>query len=416
MSTDAMRITVICPHFMPDTAPTGQVITELVHELHGLGHDIHVVSSLPWYRNHSVEEGWRGRLITTEKTDWGRITRIHPFISNKRTNLLARAFAFALFSFVAALVASFGRRAELILTMSPPLTLAPAGWIAAKRHNAPLVLNIQDVHPDAAVETGTLNNEWLIRLLKRLEMFSYKKADAITVLSQDLKGRLSSRIPDEGRLLVIPNFVDTERIYPAERQNSYRHELGVTDEIVVLYAGNVGFSQPLEIVLDAARHFAHRGDVIFVINGNGSRRSYFEAVSEEIPNVTFMDYQPRSRLNEVLATGDIHLIPLKPGLASISVPSKLYSILAAGRPVLASVDPGTEIDLVVTQSGAGRSVPAGDSEAFISALEALVGDANGRAAAGLNARRFAEEWLSSEAVAETYNELFFDLRDQRNSS
>ena len=410
-----MRITVICPHFAPDTAPTGQVITEIVRELQNLGHHIHVVTSLPWYRNHSVEDGWRGRLFATEKTSWGRITRIHPFISNKRTNLLARAIAFALFSLVTALAASIGRRTQLILAMSPPLTLAPAGWIAARRHRAPLVLNIQDVHPDAAIETGTLNDERVIGLLKRLEIFSYRKADAITVLSRDLKERLSNRVEDESKILVIPNFVDTERIYPAEKHNSYREELGVTDETVVLYAGNIGFSQPLEIVLEAAQHLAHRDDVLFVINGNGSRRAHLETASEEIPNVTFMDYQPNSRLNEVLACGDIHIIPLKPGLGSISVPSKLYSILAAGRPVLASVDPGTEIDAVVTQSGAGRSVRAGDTEAFIAALEALIDDPNGRAAAGQNARHFAEEWLSSEAIGETYNDLIFDLLEQRKS-
>ena len=410
-----MRITVICPHFAPDTAPTGEVITEIVRELQNLGHHIHVVTSLPWYRNHSVEDGWRGRLFATEKTGWGRITRIHPFISNKRTNLLARAIAFALFSLVTALAASIGRRTQLILAMSPPLTLAPAGWIAARRHRAPLVLNIQDVHPDAAIETGTLNDERVIGLLKRLEIFSYRKADAITVLSRDLKERLSNRVEDESKILVIPNFVDTERIYPAEKHNSYREELGVTDETVVLYAGNIGFSQPLEIVLEAAQHLAHRDDVLFVINGNGSRRAHLETASEEMPNVTFMDYQPNSRLNEVLACGDIHIIPLKPGLGSISVPSKLYSILAAGRPVLASVDPGTEIDAVVTQSGAGRSVRAGDTEAFIAALEALIDDPNGRAAAGLNARHFAEEWLSAEAIGETYNNLFFELLEQRKS-
>jgi colanic acid biosynthesis glycosyl transferase WcaI len=147
-----------------------------------------------------------------------------------------------------------------------------------------------------------------------------------------------------------------------------------------------------------------------VINGNGSRRAYFEKEAEELPNVTFMDYQPRQRLNEVLAAGDIHIIPLQKGLSSISVPSKFYSILAAGRPVLASVDPGTEIDLVVTRSGAGRSTPAGDTQEFIAALTALIDDPHGRVAAGLEARRFAEEWLSAKAVAESYNELFPELR------
>ena len=405
-----MNITIISPHFAPDTAPTGEVITQIVNELQHLGHRIHVVTALPWYRNHSVEPGWTGRLISREKTTWGKITRIHPFASKNRTNLFARSVAFCAFSCVAALAASFTRRTQIILAMSPPLTLGIAGWVAAKRHNAPLVLNIQDIHPDAAIETGTINDARVIQVLKRIELMSYEKADAVTVLSDDLRKKLISRIDAEAKLRVIPNFVDTELIYPGDRNNSYRHELGLTAETIVMYAGNVGFSQPLELVLEAARHLADRDDIIFVINGNGSRRAHFEQEAEELPNVTFMDYQPRQRLNEVLAAGDIHIVPLQKGLGSISVPSKLYSILAAGRPVLVSVDPGTEIDLAVTRSGAGRSVPAGESEEFISALVALVDDPHGRASAGLEARRFAEEWLSAEAVAESYNDLFFELR------
>jgi len=405
-----MKITIICPHFAPDTAPTGEVMTQIVNELQHLGHRIHVVTSLPWYRDHSVEPGWTGRLISREKTSWGKITRIHPFASKNRTNILARAIAFGAFSCAAALVATLTRRTEIILAMSPPLTLGLAGWVAAKRHKAPLILNIQDIHPDAAIATGTLTDTRVIQLLRRIERTSYAKADAVTVLSDDLRKKLISRIDEESKLRVIPNFVDTEQIYPGDRNNSYRHELGVTDETIVMYAGNVGFSQPLELVLEAARYLADRDDIIFVINGNGSRRAYFEKEAEELPNVTFMDYQPRQRLNEVLAAGDIHIIPLQKGLSSISVPSKFYSILAAGRPVLASVDPGTEIDLVVTRSGAGRSTPAGDTQEFIAALTALIDDPHGRVAAGLEARRFAEEWLSAKAVAESYNELFPELR------
>ena len=405
-----MKITILCPHFAPDTAPTGEVITQIVGELEKMGHRIHVITSLPWYRSHAVEPEWTGRLISSEKTPWGKITRIHPFASKNRTNLLARAIAFGAFSCVASLVSLFSRRSHAVLAMSPPLTLALAGWIAAKRHKAPLVLNIQDVHPDAAIETGTLTDERLIRLLKRMEIMSYAKADAVTVLSDDLRNRLATRTDSESKLRVIPNFVDTERIQPGNRDNAYRRELGLTDETIVMYAGNVGFSQPLEIVLEAARYMADRDDIVFVINGNGSRRALFEQQAEDLPNVTFMDYQPQERLNEVLAAGDIHLIPLQKGLSSISVPSKLYSILAAGRPVLASVDLGSEIDLVVTRSGAGRTAAAGNTEEFIATLSALIDDPHGRAAAGLEARRFAEEWLSTAAVAETYNDLFLELQ------
>ena len=134
-----MNITIISPHFAPATAPTGEVITQIVNELQRLGHRIHVVTTLPWYRNHSVEPGWTRRLISREKTTWGKITRIHPFASKNRTNLFARSVAFCAFSCVAALVASFTRRTQIILAMSPPLTLGIAGWVAAKRHNAPLI-------------------------------------------------------------------------------------------------------------------------------------------------------------------------------------------------------------------------------------------------------------------------------------
>jgi colanic acid biosynthesis glycosyl transferase WcaI len=404
-----MNITIICPHFAPDVAPTGDVMTRLVQEFGRFGHHIHVVTTLPWYRRHSVELEWRGRFVKREKTAWGRITRIHPFASANRTNLLSRAAAFGAFSLMAMLASVFTRRSDLILVMSPPLTLAPAGWIAAKRHRAALVLNVQDIHPDAAVATGTLTDSWLINILRRLELFSYARSDAVVVLSDDLRKRLISRVDDEEKLRVIPNFVDTESLYPTARNNSYRRELGLTDETVVMYAGNVGFSQPLELIIEAARQFRDRDDVVFVINGDGSRRAHFETEAEELPNVTFMGYQPRNRLNELLAAGDIHLVPLQPGMGSISVPSKIYSILAAGRPVLASVDPGTEIDLVVTRSGAGRSVPAGDTQAFIAALSALIDDPNGCAAAGLEARRFAEQWLSAEVVADSYNDLFSEL-------
>lgn len=405
-----MKITIICPHFAPDTAPTGEVITQIVREFHKMGHQIHVITSLPWYRNHTVEAEWTARLISSEKTPWGKITRIHPFASKNRTNLLARGIAFCLFSCLASLVGLFSRRSHVVLAMSPPLTLALAGWLTAKRHKAPLVLNIQDVHPDAAIETGTLTDERLIGLLKRIETMSYAKANAVTVLSDDLRNRLATRTDSESKLRVIPNFVDTERIQPGNRDNAYRQELGLTDEIIVMYAGNVGFSQPLEIVLEAARHMADRDDIVFVINGNGSRRALFEQEAEDLPNVTFMDYQPHERLNEVLAAGDIHLIPLQKGLSSVSVPSKLYSILAAGRPILASVDLGSEIDLVISRSGAGRTAAAGDTAEFIATLAALVDDRHGREAAGLEARRFAEEWLSTAAVAESYYDLFLELQ------
>jgi len=408
-----MNITVLCPHFAPDTAPTGDVMTRLVHELVERGHRLHVVTSLPWYRNHAVEDDWRGRPVRREETDWGHITRLHPVASTDKSNLARRAASFGVFTATSTGAAACTRRADVVLAMSPPLTLAPAAWLVAKRMSAPTVLNIQDVYPDAAVATGAISGRRIIEAFSRLERFSYARADAVTVLSDDLRDNLESRIEDPSKLRVIPNFVDIDRIAPGERRNSYRDEFGIGDELVVMYAGNVGYSQPLELVVAAARQLADRTDIRFVINGEGSRRAELDADASELPNVTLVDYQPPERLPELLAAGDVHLVLLKKGLASVSVPSKLYSILSAGRPVIASVDAGTEVDRVVTRTGAGAAVPAGDLDSFVRAVLQFADDPRARHAAGAAGRRFAEGWLSAAEVAEAYEDLFEELRRQR---
>ena len=404
-----MKITVLCPHFRPDTAPTGDVMTRLVEELARHGHELHVVTSLPWYREHAVEPGWGGRLIRRETTEWGRITRIHPFASKNKANLLMRAAAFAVFTVASTLAAMFTRRTDLVLAMSPPLTLGPAAWLVSLRMRAPMVFNIQDVYPDAAVRVGALTNARVIRVLEWLERFSYERAEAVTVLSNDLRDSLVERVRDPDKVRVIPNFVDTSRIAPGSRHNSYRSEFGIGDEVVVMYAGNVGYSQPLELVVEAARSMEGRDDVRFVVNGEGSRREELEADVAGLDNVTLVDFQPSERLAEVLAAGDLHLVLLKEGLASVSVPSKMYSILAAGRPVLASVDPGTEVQRVLERSGAGRAVAAGDVSGFVDALTELVADRKLLEESGAAARRFAESWLSAAAVAGAYTDLFEEL-------
>ena len=130
--------------------------------------------------------------------------------SAKKNNLVARALAFGMFSMISALAGVAQKRCDVILVMSPPLTLGLAGWLAALRHRAPLVLNIQDIHPEAAVATGSISNPKIISMLETLESFSYKKADAITALSDDLRLNIANRIEYPDKVRVIPNFVDTD--------------------------------------------------------------------------------------------------------------------------------------------------------------------------------------------------------------
>lgn len=412
-----MRISVICPHLRPDVAPTGEVMSSILDELVARGHELHVVTSLPWYRHHRIDAGWRGSWVRHEDTPWGRVTRVNPFPTDKG-NLPARAAAFGGFTVLAGLEAARApRRPDVVLAMSPPLTLGLGAAAVAARYRVPWVFNIQDVFPDVAVEVGAITSPRIIAAASWLERRLYVAADAVTVLSDDLAANVAAKVAagrgDPSTVRVIPNFVDTELVRPGPRSNAYRDEHRLGDRTVVMYAGNVGWSQSLDLVLASARQLTDREDVVFVINGGGSARAALVAEARGLPNVVFVDLQPKERLPQILAAADLHLVPLRRGLARSSVPSKLYSILAAGRPVLASVDAGTEVARVVQEAGAGVAVPPEDPDAFHAALLALLDDPAGRLAMGAAGRRFVEGWASPAAVAQRYEVLFEELVTKR---
>ncbi|HEX2057553.1 MAG TPA: glycosyltransferase family 4 protein [Actinomycetota bacterium] len=408
-----MKLAVLTPHFAPDTAPTGAVVTRVVEELAARGHRIDVVTALPWYREHRIEPGYEGRMVRHEDTPWGRVTRVHPLPVDDKRDILRRAAAFAGFSALAAGAGARGGPVDGVLALSPPLTLGLAGWVAARRRRAPLVFNVQDVFPDVAVELGVITNRRVIAAASALERWCYDRADAVTVLSEDLRDNVARKTRDPSKVKVIPNFVDTGAIVPAERDNAYRRDFGLTGKTVVMYAGNVGLSQSLDLVVAAAGALAHEEDLVFVVNGGGAARGELERAARGLRNVVFVDPQPAERLPEVLAAADVHVVPLKRGLARSSVPSKTYSILAAGRPLIASVDVGSEVARVVEQSGAGMAVPPDDAEAFTKAVRRLAESPAERAAMGEAGRRWIEQWASPARVAEAYEELFVSLAAPR---
>jgi colanic acid biosynthesis glycosyl transferase WcaI len=407
-----VRLVVLCPHFEPDSAPTGRVMTRIVDELARRGHHVDVVTALPWYRRHRVEPGWQTPVARRQTTSWGSVARVNPFAADDRRNLLRRAIGFVGFSALALVagVAAGGwfRRADGVIAMSPPLTMGVTGRIVAWTHRCPLVFNIQDVFPDAAVATGTVTNRAVVAAASWLEQISYRLADAVTVLSDDLAANVAGKLPARRASTVrtIPNFVDIEQVRPGDRMTRYREELGIGDEPVVLYAGNVGFSQSLDLLVAAARKLP---DVTFVINGEGSMRSDLEAQAAGVANLRFAGFVPADRLAELLATGDLHVVPLRRGLAHVSVPSKTYSILAAGRPVLAAIDAGTTIPRILDESGAGVSVAPDDAEQFTAAVTDLLGDRQRLTAMGQAGRRWVESAASPAAVAKSYETLLCEL-------
>ncbi len=403
-----MKLVVITPHFEPDVAPTGEVVTRLVQELAERGHHIEVLTSLPWYRHHRIEPGYEGRLVRLEDTPWGRIVRVNPFATSDKRNLFKRGTAFVGFSAVASAIGVRGEPVDAVLAVSPPLTLGAAGYLIARARAAAFVFNVQDVYPDVAVELGVLRNRFVIEAATRLERFCYEKADKVTVLSDGLRDNVGART-DPAKVRVIPNFVDIDWIKPEPIENAYRAEFGLQGKKVVMYAGNVGLSQSMDMVLDSAMALEYDPDIVFVINGGGAVLEEVARRARGLPNVRFVGMQPPARLPQVLGAADVHLVPLKKGLARSSVPSKVYSILAAERPLVASVDEGSEVALLVERANAGFAVAPGDAEAQTKAIRRLVDDPDEARRMGHAGRRFVRGWASPAVVAASYEALFEEL-------
>ena len=400
-----MNYLVLCPHFEPDLhAATGEVMTRLVHGFAARGHRIDVVTSLPWYHHHDVDPDWRGRPFRRERTDFGSITRVWPFPTEK-SNIPALALGFGGFTSLATAAALTLARPDVVLALSPPIFLGDAAWLVARRWGVPFVFNVQDIFPDVAIELGALANERVIELSRRHERSIYRRADAVTVLSEDQATNVRAKT-DPAKVHIIHNFVDLDRIQVIDGPTAYRARHGLTDELLVMYSGNVGLSQSFDLVRGAAEALADRDDVRFAVNGEGAARPDVDRWAASLDNVIVTDFAPREDVSDVLGSADLHLILLKTGLSRSSTPSKLYGILAAGRPLLASIDAGSEVDRIVSQADAGCSVEPENPAAFLAALEDLLSNRAALRDMGRRARSFVERCLTPEAQAEAYDDLF----------
>ena len=405
-------VIVLCPHFAPDTAPTGVIYTRLVEELVQLGHRVHVVTALPWYREHQIEDGWRGRIWRTERKEWGSVTRVTPFPGKSKKNIMRRAAGFIGFTALVGVRGLFAGglgKANAVIAMSPPLTLGVTGRCIALVRRAPLIFNVQDIFPDAAIATGKIKGKKLIAFASWLERVTYRVSDRVVVLADSMCDNVAAKMKNPNHTCVIPNFVDIDSVKPMDRMTTYRYELGLGEGPVVMYAGNLGYSQSVELLIAAARRLPK---VTFLINGEGSTRDELVASAANLGNVRFGNYQPQGRLAEVLATGDVHVVPLRAGLGSVSVPSKTYSILAAGRPVIASIDADTEVAHIVTEAQAGLCVAPDSVDELVSAIESMLANADSAREMGSRGRVWVETHASPTSVAQAYSDLIKDLASE----
>ncbi|MEO2014724.1 MAG: glycosyltransferase family 4 protein [Fuerstiella sp.] len=278
---------------------------------------------------------------------------------------------------------------------------------------------LQDIYPDVAVALGKVSNNWAIRRLRKSLFDIYRRCDRMVVLSSDMKALLlDSGIPDQ-RVAIIPNWADTQQIIPVESDNHFRKRFGLEAKFVVMYSGNLGLTQRLEEFVEAAAILREDSMIQFVFVGQGARRKDLQQQVDALglSNVMFCDYQPLDELSHSLSAGDLHLVPLTAELSRCLMPSKLYGILAAGRPFLTNAPQTSELYEVTKSHNVGFTVEAGSPELIAQAVLAASNDCVGLKEMGQRARTLAEEKYSKSrsvaAFAQTLGEVVGEYSEFR---
>jgi len=354
------RILVLNQYYWPGVEATAHLLAQLCEAL-AADFEVTVVTGR-----------LRGHLdLPSEETRNGvRVVRVQS-TAYERSQLHLRAANYASFLADSMTTALREERPDLVLCMTDPPIVGDIGLIVARRFGVPLLVISQDVFPEIAERVNRLENRALVGVLRGLVGLYLKRADRIVAIGETMKARLEAKGAPSERITVIPNWVDTKEITPQPRHNPWAREHGLEDAFVVMHSGNIGHAQDLDSLVRAATFLRDLDRLRIVIAGFGARHAELTALAlrlEVMSTVRFLSYQPREVLAQSLSSGDLHYVGLARGLSGFVVPSRMYGILAAGRPVLVAADEDSETVRIVRETGCGVVLPPGRPELVADAV------------------------------------------------
>jgi putative colanic acid biosynthesis glycosyltransferase WcaI len=396
--------------YWPDQAATGQLLSELAEDLvarHGC--EVTVVAGRAVNTSRRRDNGGL-RPVMHEAHHGVRILRANGTRFRPR-RFAGRAANYLTYLGSAAVAARQVGRPDVVVALTdPPVVGLTALW-TARRSGARFVFLCEDVFPEVATLLDDFHNAFVNRTLDRINRRLLRDADAVVALGDRMRRRLvEEKGADPSRLHVIHNWADCEAIVPGPKDNTFSRSLGIADQFVFMHSGNIGHSQNLDVLVAAADRLRSRERLTFLIVGEGARRTALEAevARRRLTNVKFADYQPKADLHESFAAADAFLVALKPGIEGFIVPSKLYGILAAGRPYVAATDPSCEAAEIIRRHHCGLLARPGDPDDLAEKIVALYEDPAATRAMGVNARAAALRFDRRHAVA-SYHDLFLRL-------
>lgn len=411
-----MRIFMLSAYFPPEVGSASHLFYELGSELVRRGHDVTVLTGYPSYNvdRSKLEPRYRSGLWMEEVISGIRVVRIRTVGMPRHIPVLRGIGQFT--HALAQLFSGFFRttgNTDIVLVYSPPLFLGFTALVLRWFRNAKVVVNVQDLFPQSAIDLGLLRNPLLIDLFRKTESFLYRHVDAVTVHSAGNKDHVVRCGGNPSTTHIVPNVVDTRAIRPGPRNNAFRERYRVGgQEFVVSFAGVIGYSQDLDTVIDAAKLLASQRDVVFYIVGDGLEKERLMQRAEGMANVRFLPMLPKNEYAELLHASDVCLVTLRKEVQTPVVPSKILSIMAAGRPLVASLPLHGDAPALIRQAGCGICVEPENAKQMAEAIRSLYEQPHRSEEFGRKGRAYVEQYCSVEVFAEQYEKLFRALLEQ----
>jgi colanic acid biosynthesis glycosyl transferase WcaI len=392
------RLLVLNQYYSPGPEATAQLLTDLCEGLAG-SFDITVITGRVKGTSPGLSEQNGVRVVRVLSTHY------------ERRCLIRRGLNYFSYMGLALVRALRAVRPDMVFCMTDPPFLGSAGLIVARRFRVPLVVTTQDVFPEIAVKLGRIRNSLVVSFIQMLVKTYVRRADRIVAIGETMKARLEAKGAPVDRIRVIPNWVDTKKITPRPRDNDWAREHGVNGAFVVMHSGNIGEAQDLDTLIHAAATLRDLKDMRVLIIGGGARYPDLAALAKrlKVEGLTFLPYQPRERLAQSLSTAAVHFVGLARGLAGYVVPSRVYGVLAAGRPVIVAADEVSETAQIVRDVGCGVTIPPGDPVALANALRDAHDGKLDLEAMGARGRAYVVEHADREVGVSRYREVFEEV-------
>jgi len=401
-----MRFLFLTQFYPPEVGATQNRVSDLAERLARAGHDVTVLTSMPNYPQGKIFEGYRGRFAMEEDSGGVRILRVWTYATNS-LGLGARLFSYLSYTVAAAIMAlAKGGQHDVLYVESPPLFLGITGIVVSRWRKSKLLFNVTDLWPASAVALGILRNPTAIRVATSLERFIYNRADIITGQTEGIVEGVKERAPDVPVSLVMNGVSPEAFATPSAAREQRRNEFGFGDCFVVGYAGRHGIAQGLETVLHAAEIMSDQRDIQFAFFGDGPEKNKLLKLGQlsGLRNVHFFPPKPASEMRAILACFDAAVVPLKKlDLFHGALPSKLFECMAAGIPVIVSIE--GEAKRLVEKANGGITIAPEDPQAMANAILSLKNNPELRRTLGQNGREYTLSHCSRQRAADAIEHL-----------